>query len=77
METVTRRFEKVGRKISKSGPCAKCGKRAKRTEEFFQTINPWNKNNDGMIKSRNEINDELRDNINAWVISPIYHQRCE
>ena len=43
-----------------------CGKKVARQRTFDQTINPWNKNDQGTIKSRHEILVELRAEIVKW-----------
>jgi len=52
-------FEEVSFKASKSVKCWGCGKRMKRTKKFWQTLNPFNKNSEGLPKDREEIMFEL------------------
>lgn len=47
------------------------GKRRQKTEEFYQTLNPWNKNKNGDLKTREEIYAELYAKKDAWV------KKCE
>ena len=42
------------------------GKWRQQTKTFFQTINPFNKDEDGLPKSRNQIIAELRAERDAW-----------
>lgn len=70
-------FEKVSMTGFKAGGCQACGKRAARHKEFFQTINPFNKNTDGQVKDRSEINKELSEDIYEWSLQPVYHAKCE
>lgn len=46
--------------------CRTCGKRFTRSRTFTQTVNPYNKNADGQVKTRGEIYKELRDEAAAW-----------
>jgi hypothetical protein len=43
------------------------GKRRQETKKFYQTINPFNKNPDGSVKTRREIEDELVLRRNEWL----------
>jgi hypothetical protein len=43
------------------------GKR--RQKKFYQTLNPFNKNKNGVPKTRGEILDELRNQIEEWTNS--------
>ncbi len=45
------------------------GKRRQETKQFSQTLNPYNKNKDGMVKSRSEIWAELHAARTAWLES--------
>lgn len=44
------------------------GKSRQRTKTFMQTINPFNKNADGIIKNRVEIMAELSKERDAWLL---------
>jgi hypothetical protein len=59
----------------KSGKC-KCGKHRRRQKTFSQTINPFNKNAEGMPKSREEIYQELKETIAKWKKEPITCEDC-
>lgn len=43
------------------------GKRRQETKKFFQTVNPFNKNADGSLKTREQIYDEVRAERDAWL----------
>lgn len=47
------------------------GKRKTQTRTFSQTINPWNRNADGSVKTRQEIDRELRVERDAWASAPV------
>lgn len=42
------------------------GKRKRKQKTFLQTINPFNTNNKGEIKTRIEIYEELQEEIKEW-----------
>lgn len=61
----------------KAGNCVVCGKNAQRRKKFFQTINPFNKNTDGITKTREDILVELHKRRADWLREPLYHEKCE
>jgi hypothetical protein len=48
-------YEKVELRFYKNGKCSICSKPMKRQTTFYQTLNPFNKNKNGSIKTRQEI----------------------
>lgn len=62
------RFEEVKRTAKKRVPCQGdgCKKRLNRQTTFMQTINPFNKNADGEVKSYSEIWRELGVKCKEW-----------
>jgi len=73
----TIKFKEIKLTASKSGKCAFCGKQAKRTQHFWQTVNPFNKNTDGSVKTSDEIKKEISKEAELWKDSPVYHIKCE
>lgn len=60
-------FEEVklyGQKIIKCS--GGCNRRLRRSRIFYQTINPFNKNLDGFVKSRDDIYKELKKAVLEW-----------
>lgn len=47
------------------------GKKRQQTKTFMQTINPYNRNTDGSCKTREQINVEIRAELNAWKSGPL------
>ena len=43
------------------------GRKRQKTEKFFQTLNPFNKNADGSIKNSREILAELKPKYDQWL----------
>jgi len=64
--TVTERYEEVKRFARKSGPCALCGKRMRRQHTFTMTISPFNRNTDGSVRTRTEIDAALAEKAKEW-----------
>ncbi|MCP3820124.1 hypothetical protein NLX86_19085 [Streptomyces sp. A3M-1-3] len=73
----TTRFERVPLTATKSVPCTGCGKKVRRQRTFEQTINPYNKNADGIPKSRIDILHELKTQADAWQAVAETHTKCE
>ena len=70
-------FQSVNVRSEKSGKCSVCGKRRKRTRTFSQTINPYNKNEDGQQKTRDDILLELAIDAKTWEAEPLICATCE
>lgn len=62
-------FEKVSVKGVKQWTDAE-GKRRQKTMHFMQTINPYNKNADGSVKTYYQIKEELKKERAAWLEEP-------
>lgn len=45
------------------------GKKRQKTRKFFQTLNPYNKGEDGFPKSRQQIYKEISAEADAWIVS--------
>lgn len=61
----------------KAGVCAVCGKNAARSKKFYQTVNPYNKNKDGSLKTETQIRKEILKERTEWRGEPIVHTKCE
>lgn len=55
----------------KSGKCPCCGKRIARQKTFYQTMNPFNLNAEGIPKSASEIFASLEDEAAEWRSEPV------
>ena len=69
-------FEEVKINVKKSGKCL-CGKYRQRSRSFYQTINPFNKNQEGKIKTREEILVEIKKRAIEWKKEPIMCSKCK
>lgn len=70
-------FKEIFRTGEKSGKCRWCGKRAKVRQKFSQTVNPFNKDEDGIPKTYDKIWAELSADIAMWNNKPVVHRKCE
>lgn len=70
-------FDQVKRSASKSGICSKCNKKCKRNTTVTKTVNPFNKNKNGDIKTHKEVLEDVLEEIKEWKKKPVFHSRCE
>ena len=76
MTTIT--FNEVSIHGQKSVKCASgCNRTLKRSKRFWQTLSPFNKNERGELKSRDEIYAELRVESDAWKAQPEICSHCK
>lgn len=68
MATTRIRFDKVSVKATRRWKDER-GKLRQETKEFFQTVNPWNRNAAGESKSRGEIMEQILAERDAWLKS--------
>lgn len=75
MYTQTTRFQPVMAVRSVVGTCPVCGKRTTRRRTFEHTINPFNRNADGQMKSYDEVRADVNAEADAW--DPDFtHAKC-
>lgn len=60
-------FQEIKNKQILSGICKVCNKKRTRTITEEQTINPFNKNADGTIKTRYEVSLSVKENLEKRV----------
>lgn len=72
----TYRFREIKHQASKNLPCPGCGKKLRRQRTFIQTLNPFNKNADGQVKTELEIVRELNVTAGQWENEPELHPTC-
>jgi len=70
-------FEEVPMLAVRKGKCSVCGKYGRRQNTFTMTVNPWNKNPDGTVRSRSQIYVALGEQARAWEAEPFVHPKCE
>ncbi len=55
----------------------KCGDKTKRTKTFECTVNPFNKNPDGTVKSAAEVREQARAQAAEWVPDKYVCKACK
>ena len=70
-------FEELSISHVRDGRCSACGKRTRRIAKVWQTLNPLNKNAVGVPKSRGEIYQELRVDLDVLLSRPLLCTGCE
>jgi len=59
-------FQQIKKQSKAIFICKKCNKQKIRQITFDQTLNPFNKNKDGFIKTADEIQNELNQRAAEW-----------
>lgn len=72
---ITTTYDRITHRSRKSFTCTVCGKRGVRSTTFGQTVNPFNRDKDGLLKTVSQIESELEARARAW--HPTMHERCE
>jgi len=70
------RFEAVRRRVTKVVKCRGCDRKLTRSTTLEQTVNPYNRNADGTVKTRSQIVEELEDEAAIWHPSNDICSRC-
>lgn len=73
---VTMGFAEIGYKSTKKGKCTVCGKVRQVTNTFTQTESPYNKNEDGSLKTEQQIREQELDKCKAWEEKPHVCNSC-
>jgi len=60
------KFEAVTLKVTRKWKDPETGRPRQATREFFQTVNPFNTNEDGSIKTRAQVAKEVEAEATAW-----------
>lgn len=69
-------FEVVAAHRTRQGQCPICGRTVRRSRTFEMTVNPFNRNEDGTVRTRGEVQAAVEDKADAW--SPDFrHAFCE
>lgn len=63
----TIKFQVVKVRASRSVACPKCGKKVKRSRTFERTLNPFNKNADGSVKTYSEVLADVGAEARFWM----------
>lgn len=68
-------FRPVFAYATRTSPCPVCGKRSIRRRYFEHTVNPYNRNEDGTVKTSAEVRADAKREADAWV-PDFTHARC-
>lgn len=60
------RFDKITAKRTASGGCPGCGKRVRRSKTFEMTVNPFNRNSDGSVRTPSEVRAAVEARADDW-----------
>ena len=63
-------FERITAPATVTRKCA-CGKWSGRSKTFWQTVNPFNRNDDGTVKTRAEVAADVHREAAEW--RPVYN----
>lgn len=69
---VTTTFQEIRIRAKRRGPCTKCGRRVDRIRYFAQTVNPFNKTEDGRPKTPAEVRAAVQADADAWAPPPAW-----
>jgi hypothetical protein len=64
------KFQEVKLPVGITRACAKCGKRFSRHTTIVHTVNPFNKNPDGSVRTVPEIRTVQFEEADAWKAAP-------
>lgn len=70
-------YDRVTRQVVKSLPCPKCGKKVRRQRTFGQTVNPFNCNDDGTVKTWAEVDKAVAAQASEWLNVPEVCTKCQ
>jgi len=69
-------YESVKEHRAKSSKCPFCRKPVRRSMTFEHTINPFNKNEDGSIRTYSEVLQRVNEEADKW-IPDFTHDKCK
>lgn len=77
MPTIRSTFKKIKLKADKTVKCKTCGRLVSKQNTFFQTMSPFNTDNNGVAKSEHQIKLELADTAIKWKTKKEVCNHCE
>jgi hypothetical protein len=77
VRTVTYTYDGPWRTFHKTVPCAGvCGRKLRRQKTIQHTVNPFNKNADGTVKTWAEVERDVINEGKAWIAQPETCMSC-
>ena len=70
-------YEQVTQQVTKNLPCPSCGKKVRRSNTISNTVNPFNKNADGEIRTRAEVRACVVALAQKWQTEPVICTACK
>lgn len=72
----TYRFTEVKVRATKVLPCPRCARAVRRSTTITHTINPFNKNVDGTVKTYAEVRADVDREVATWKAEPVICGAC-
>lgn len=78
MKTYTAEYDPISYTSRARVTCPGCGRKRTIRRTFYQTVNPFNRNDDGTVKTSSEVADAVFAEAEAWEPSgrELWHARC-
>lgn len=71
------RYAQVSATGYRRGVCSICGKRGQRQTTVTNTVNPFNRNEDGSVRTHAEVWAAVAAKAKEWEAEPFVHASCE
>lgn len=59
-------FQRIQARRQHAGICPVCGRQVRRSRTFWHTVNPFNRNDDGTVRTPAEVRDRVNAEADAW-----------
>lgn len=73
----THRFDVVRHRGTKNLPCPSCGKKVRRSTTVEHTVNPFNRNDSGAVKTHVEVRADAIAEVDAWRAESVLCAACQ
>ena len=70
-------FASISRRAVRTGECRVCHKKGRRATTITNTVNPFNKNPDGTVRTRVDVYRHVAELAAEWSALPFVHAGCE
>lgn len=60
------RYPEIATYREPTGKCPGCGKRTRRKRRFWQTLSPFNRDENGTVRTREQIEAAVKAEADAW-----------
>jgi hypothetical protein len=74
-QRITTTYQRITARRERVGVCPVCGKRVRRAQTFGNTINPFNKNPDGTVRTAREVRANVERIADEWM-PDFTHETC-